>query len=461
MVAQITRRGFIRGLAATSALSALPIRLNAQALPAWSATPTITNSGRMIVQSVRLNGSTTALSIGDRVILSRAATQVAARATTRAVANRTMGLIATRLLGAAATVGPWGLAAAGLGVAAYGAYRFFTADDEAGLGNGTQYEVQYSPTGDATIRTSVSNNCGGLPSNSGGQYPNNVIIGAYNGSSGCTPGVRMKKVFRSNSTQRAGIATAPAGWNTAFTYDAGLVEQPDIHEWWVFYTRSLAGSQSAGWTPETFPLAIPATVPAALPADVRVKAPSPTSIADLANGIWQQSVPQNDTEALPWSNTNAALATEILPTIKPGAETVPDLSPGTIADLSVPRPQIIPNGQVVEFTFPESVEFPDDNPSTDPDTDPETDPGTGTVTVDWGPPPATEEIPSVSPMSWFPSLFAPPQLQGTCSGWTIPVTQGLPVTLDPCPLMAEMIPVVRPVIGVSATIAAGKILLDI
>ncbi|MES2175066.1 MAG: hypothetical protein V4523_14120 [Pseudomonadota bacterium] len=165
--------------------------------------------------------------------------------------------------------------------------------------------------------------------------------------------------------------------------------------------------------------------------------------------------------ALPWSNTNAALATEALPTIKPGAATVPDLSPGTIADLTVPRPQIIPSGQVVEFTFPESVQFPDDNPSTGPGTDPETNPGTGTVTVDWGTPPANEAIPSVTPMSWFPSLFTPPQLQGTCSGWTIPVTQGLPVTLDPCPLMADMIPVVRPVIGVSATIAAGKILLDI
>lgn len=129
---------------------------------------------------------------------------------------------------------------------------------------------------------------------------------------------------------------------------------------------------------------------------------------------------------------------------------------------------------------------PNPDPATNPTPGTATGPGTGTnpgtsigtetstgsdqclpgsadcpAVVDWGSPPVIEEIPTVTPMSWFPNLFTPPQLQGACSGWTIPITAGLPVTLDPCPLMADVIPVVRPVIGVSATIAAGKILLDI
>jgi len=464
MAAQITRRNFFIGLAVTSALSTYPARVAAQALPAWSAAPAVTNSGRIIVQSVTLNGSSTALSIGDRVILSRAATQVAAKATTRAIANRTMGLIATRVLAGATVAGPWGLAAAGLGVVAYGAYRYFTADDEVGTNvTTTHYSVLYEQSGASTIQAAIQNNCAGLPLN-GGTFPNTIVLGAYNGNTagGCAPGFRQKVIWK-------GVAAAayplPSGWSRNYAYDAGYESAADqaanLKTWWIFVSRSWPAGNGGVYEPLEVPgQTDPTYTPQSLPADVQAKPAANQMLADAVNGIWQQAVPSSDPAALPWSATNTATASEPALTITPGAATAPDLGTATVGDLISPRPSVIPSGSPIEWTFPDTVRFPDDNPDTDPGTDPGSDPGTG-GTIDWGTPPANEALPDVTPMSWFPSLFTPPQLQGTCSGWTIPITTGLPVTLDPCPLMADVIPVVRPAIGVSATIAAGKILLDI
>lgn len=477
-MSKLSRRAFMGASAATIVSIMVPAsRAYGQALPVWNATPAITTGGRMAVSSITLNGSTTALSIGDRVILSRAATQVAAKAATRAVANRTMGLIATRMLGAAAVAGPWGLAAAGLGVVAYGAYRYFTADDEASP-ESARYSVQYGQgTGLATVQATLSASgtpCDGLLR--GGNYPSSTQaetapLGLFNGSSGCLPYNRMKMVFNCTATELAGLSTSPSGWSKAHTYTA-VTRPSGVNEYWVYYTQPVGGSASAGYTPSTYPAAQPATVPAALPADTRVKVPGAQAMADIANAAWQQAVSSSDASALPWSAANAATATAALPAIKPGAATVAEPSPGTLGDLAVPRPAVTPDAEVA-FTYPPEVVFPDDgaatNPGTDPTPTPTPTPGTTptptpSTGIDWGTPPEGSIPGAPTAFSWIPTPWAAPSLPGSCTGLPYNFTavfRGASGSINPCPVIDQARPVLRPVAVAGWTVYAVTQFLDL
>lgn len=478
-MSNLSRRAFMGASFATIASIMVPAsRAYGQALPVWNATPAITTGGRMAVSSITLNGSTTALSIGDRVILSRAATQVAAKAATRAVANRTMGLIATRMLGAAAVAGPWGLAAAGLGVVAYGAYRYFTADDEAAPSS-SNYSVQYGQgNGLATVQAMISSSgsaCSGLKY--GGSYPSSSTsetapIGLFNNSSsGCIPAMRMKAIFNCTASELAGVSTAPAGWNKAHTYTA-TTRSSGVNEYWVYYTQNLTGSASAGYTPSTYPSAPATTVPSSIPADTRVKVPGGQAMADIANAAWQQAVSSSDTSALPWSSSNGATAAVVLPNIKTGAATVAEPSPGTVGDLAVPRPAVTPDAEVA-FTFPPEVVFPDDGATTNPTPTPTPTPGTSptpsptptpSTGIDWGTPPEGAIPGTPAAFSWIPTPWAAPSLPGSCTGMPYNFTavfRGASGSINPCPVIDQARPVLRPVAVAGWTVYAVTQFLDL
>lgn len=81
--------------------------------------------------------------------------------------------------------------------------------------------------------------------------------------------------------------------------------------------------------------------------------------------------------------------------------------------------------------------------------------------VDWGKPPVDDAIPSVKPTSWFPTLFTPPQLPGQCESFEVGVPfLNASVPLDPCPPLAAMPSIVRKACIGTATVLAGKVLLD-
>lgn len=475
---KISRRAFLGASGATIATALLPPgRLAAQALPApvYTLTGGLSSSGVVSAgTSLQYSGASVALRSGERAVISRVAQQVAASGVTRAVATRTMSAVATRLLVGAASASPWGLAALGLGAVAYGAYRYFTADDEAGgTSTTTQYSVLYDQNGAATINAAVSNgNCGGLPSNSGGQYPDNVIIGAYNGvtGGGCQPGFRQRVVFEGSAA--AQYAT-PSGWTRAYVQDLGyLAGQPagGIKRWVIFLTKAFPVVVTGGQTTyQPMPVPVipdPAFVPDALPAQVKAKPVSKAVLADVANGLWKMAVPITDPLALPWSPPVTVPALDPVPVPLPYSPPATPLAPPVappVGDITTPLTPLFPPGTEVKFEYPPEIKFSDDtNPDPDPDPDPDPGTGGGKTEIDWGTPPSGEMPGAPTPFAWVPTPWTAPDLPGQCTGlpYNFPVLHASG-SINPCPALEQARPVVRPVAILGWTVYAIAQFLDL
>lgn len=135
-------------------------------------------------------------------------------------------------------------------------------------------------------------------------------------------------------------------------------------------------------------------------------------------------------------------------------------APGiTVSDVTTPTTAPFPGPVEVQLptgTLPEDAGTPTPTPTPAPS-------GTPPTTIDWGSPPADEPLNPPTPMSWFPSWFTAPDLPGSCSGVPYDFRPSLNVSgmINPCPAIDGIRPIIRPVSILGWTSYALRTMLDL
>jgi hypothetical protein len=482
MTVILNRRGFLMGVGATALLP--PSRLWAQTA---SARMSLTSAG-----TVMFSGTQSTLS--ERMALSRVATGLAATAPTRAAATTSFNLIARRAALFGLGTSPLGLAlSAGIG----GAYALLTG------GNPLDGLLDLS-VGNSAVELRYAAGCADLPKRSAGAsmekgYYLGILNDVTDSSTSCVIKIRTKV-----SSTKASMPTEYVndGWTGVASknwYD-GPNGSYTHSDWWIEKTLPNTGG--------SYRLPAGADLAATLTLGQKLKIISNPALNAMGFGVFQ--------DAKVWQaggfvgggggsggggGATGYWGDDVGPAImsnKPvqggvtGSDTWFPSNP-TLGDATTIRPGS--GGAVSDWTqyeYPDKPMFPDDqgfNPNaTPPSGDPgtpnpgttnpgTTNPGTGSsgpdcypgqtncpAKIDWGTPPAKgtdDGIAGVTPMDWFPTPFTAPSIPVSCTGWEADIAHLGHVALNPCPNLDLITPVLRPMIIVGGTVAAGRTLLDI
>lgn len=428
----MTRRGFLNGfLLGTTVLALVP----ASALAQSSASTTTITMGKDAAGRYSVPTDIAANMNAERLALIEAKANAIARvAQAEAIGVAEGGGMLTRfaapLLGATSRGGlVGGLVGAGLLLGLTWA-----------LSNAT---IDLSTNG---LKTTIpAQACAALPA-----APSSILdvgTGIYKSSNSTLENVYMTQ-FVSNPS--GGSVAAPSGWSNIYQ-----------------------GSPSNGLTRVVFsPVPTPAcgsavtlpTVPGSNANDAVPKANQnevvkPAVVADIANAHAKNT----DTQAVSGPDIVDPGASVASPSVI--ADDVPTNRAPTIGNYTSPWSAVSTAG-TPEFVFPAGdSNFPD--VSTNPgNTDPGSSSGgssSGPVEVDWGTPPASQSIVSVDPMSWMPTPFTAPDLPGQCTAFPVDFKPAVnwSGSLDPCPVLVQARPIVRPVAIAGWTVRALVEMLDL
>lgn len=477
MSATLTRRGLLLGVGAIAFLP--PTRLWAQT---GAETLIITSRGSVMVRA----GS--ALSAADSAILGRVGTAIAAKATTRAAATETMNLFAGRLLSLTLRASPIALAlAAGLG----GAYYMFTGENPLdGLLDLT--------VGNSAVELRYQAACGNMQVSTGRVSTGDIApLGPFNSSTtgGCTPRARMMVELDTSSNPNGSSLTAD-GWVSEGTYSYRPDPAVNKLSYRFYYTKPLSTAGGVIRYPKG------ANLKDMLTASQKAQLITEGALNAVSAGAWKEAQGwadggftgggggefggggatgtwgvEYDKDAIMGGNT----------TVRGGVKgsTSPRPNP-TWEEMTTPRG---PVSNPPKFEFPSDPIFPDDpgynsdggggvnnppptggggstNPGTGGSTGPDCYPGQVQcpTKVDWGSPPSKETddgVGEISPMEWFPSPFTPPTIPVNCQGFGANFRGLGAVSIDPCPNLDKLFPVIKPIVVIGGTIEAGRTLLDI
>jgi hypothetical protein len=320
--------------------------------------------------------------------------------------------------------------------------------------------VELSKT--SSTLTMSGQQCAALPT-----APSSVTeqsTGIYRNSNGTAGSAVQRTTIQSTSS---GTVPAPSGWAWSYQRQIGQTFNEAgqrLYTWEVWFSKNVTCGERVAFPPTTDPLgSIPNSSGEKTQADQNSEANRVKVIDGLHN--WGQS--EQSTKPFPGGEIVGQVEEPGIP-IPPASQFAPPSfqttpAPLTPADLTTPLPSPVIDPENTHVKFPDTVGLPTtSNPGTGTGTQPSTGTGSGSSTpIDWGTPPADEPLPSVTPMSWFPTAFTAPDMPGQCSAIDMGTVLNTPVSLDPCPSLATVAPAVRPLCIVGATIQAGRVLLDI
>ena len=434
-------------------------------------------------------GAGSTLSAADSAILGRVGTAIAAKAGTRAAATESLNLFAGRFLGLALRASPIALAlAAGLG----GAYYLFTGENpldgllDLTVGN-SAVELRYAVT------------CEGYTASTGKVSTGDARLGPYNNTAstgGCSPRTRMVVELDTSTNPNQSAMTAD-GWASEGSYPYRPDPAVNKLSYKFYYTKAIPPGGIIRYPPG-------ADLKNMLTAEQKAKVIGEGALNAISAGAWKDAQGWADGGFTgggggstggggatgSWEPYDGAAVLNGNTTVRGGVKgSTPPRATPTVGDLVEPRPS---NTTPPKFTYPADPIFPDDagyNPSAgggvgNPPATGSGSGGTGSggtgsgstgpdcypgqvqcpSKIDWGTPPGADTddgVGAVEPMDWFPTPFQAPTIPASCTGFSANFGNLGVVNLDPCPGLDQVLPLIRPVVILGGTVAAGRTLLDL
>lgn len=266
-------------------------------------------------------------------------------------------------------------------------------------------------------------------------------------------------VQRTTGTSRGGTVAGPSGWSWAG--QRAISTEAGVTTWEVQFTKNVACGERVAFPPGPIEGAVPGSEHGGNEADANSEA----NKVKIIDGLHKQA--ENDIKAgvpLPGGEIAGEVAdvgADVVEKVRVPAPVTDPTKPITPIDLTTPRPQIGQDDTHVKFP-PEvdlGTETPNPNPTPTPGTPTPTPTGSP---IDWGTPPEGDMPGVPTPFAWMPTPWVAPDLPGSCQGvpYSFPVLKASG-TINPCPVIAQARPVIRPVAVLGWTAYAIAQFLDL
>lgn len=268
--------------------------------------------------------------------------------------------------------------------------------------------------------------------------------GIYRNAAGTGGTAIQRTVVQSTS---AGTVAAPAGWSWSAQRLIG--SSNGVYTWEVIFSRAVACGVSVPFPPVT---SVQGAIPNAAGENSQVDQNSDANRIKIADGLHNEAkLDAENGVSVPGGEVAGVVEEPGIPI--PAAATLgtPDFgfpAPAPLVGNDYISPRAPIGADDTHVVFPPDVQLGGETePGTEPT--PEPTPGTGEgTTIDWGAPPVGSMPGVPTPFSWVPTPWAAPSLPGQCTG--VPynfsvVFRGASGMIDPCPVLVQARPVVRPV----------------
>lgn len=308
---------------------------------------------------------------------------------------------------------------------------------------------------DSSTLTMSAKDCANLPAGPASGNMWDRTTGIYRNSSG-NAGVAVQ---RTTGVSGGGSITAPAGWSWAGQRNATSIGNGQFRSE-VQFTKNVACGERVA-----FPPTVPeGTIPGPEHGGNETDTNSAQNRVKIIDGIHREAAKDQEAKKPIPGGEDATVQDPGITIPAPGAT---DVSPPVVgpnvpgSSYIAPRPGI--GNEDTRFTFAPGTQLGED---TTPTPDPTPTPGgtpTPSPTPDWGEPPEGTLPTAPTPFAWVPTPWTAPDLPGSCSGVPYNFRPYLPASgnINPCPVIAQARPVVRPVAVLGWTAYAIAQFLDL
>lgn len=297
--------------------------------------------------------------------------------------------------------------------------------------------------------------CATMPQVPSGASIWDLSTGAYRNAQGTAATAYQ----RTTAVTTGGSAPAPAGWSWAAQRNATSIGNGQFRSEVMFSKQVACGERVA------FPPTVPeGAIPGAEHGGNETDTNSAQNRVKVIDGIHREAAKDQEAKKPIPGGEDATVQDPGITIPAPGAT---DVSPPVVgpdvpgSSYIAPRPGI--GNEDTRFTFAPGTQLGED---TTPTPDPTPTPGgtpTPSPTPDWGEPPEGTLPTAPTPFAWVPTPWTAPDLPGSCAGVPYNFRPYLPASgsINPCPVIAQARPVVRPVAVLGWTAYAIAQFLDL